>query len=113
MDLVASEIVRGLANPGRGRGKTIMKRRLPKKRNPPPLGNQMGSPGFGLHAEMGFSPRRFLWWLLTCFVVSCVFVGLWLCFVSHTDLQNAFIPATSITGVLTLLVAIPQLYKKP
>lgn len=108
MKIVGKEIVRGLANPKHGLGKTIMKRRVPKKRNPPPLGNEMGSAGFGLYAEMGFSPYRFFRWYFACFLLSCLFVVLWLYFISSKDLQNAFVPATLITGVLTIALAIQQ-----
>lgn len=100
------QMVFGLRNPAKGRGKKTMINMVPKKLNPPPFARKVKEPGWGLHAKMGFSWRRFRVCMIVCTVANAVFVALWLVYISHTDLQNAFVPATVTMGLLfgTLVV---------
>lgn len=69
MRAAGKQMVPGLMYPSKGRGEKTIISMLPKKLNPPPLRKEMGQVGWGLHAKMGFSQWRFLYWLffLLCF----------------------------------------------
>ncbi|KAF5651367.1 serine threonine kinase [Fusarium tjaetaba] len=101
------QMVFGLRDPRKGRGETTIISMLPNKRNPPPFSKRISEPGWGLHAKMGFSQRRFLAWLFLCIILGGIFVVIWLVFINPTDLQNAFIPsflfAALLTGAMGLL----------
>ncbi|KAF5539216.1 serine threonine kinase [Fusarium napiforme] len=102
------QIVFGLRDPKKGRGETTIIDMLPKKRNPPPFSKRISEPGWGLHAKMGFSQRRFLAWLLFCIILGGIFVVIWLVFINPTDLQNAFIPSFLFAALLTLAMGLLQ-----
>ncbi|KAF5599972.1 serine threonine kinase [Fusarium pseudoanthophilum] len=102
------QIVFGLRDPTKGRGETTIISMLPKKRNPPPFSKRISEPGWGLHAKMGFSQRRFLAWLLFCIILGGIFVVIWLVFINPTDLQNAFIPSFLFAALLTLAMGLLQ-----
>ena len=109
MRAAGEQMVFGLRNPKMARGETTIVRMLPKKINPPPFVKKMGQAGWGLHAKMGFSARKFLAWILVCVVINAIFVIVWLTKISSTDLQNAFVPATIVTAALTFGLAIIQI----
>ncbi|KAF5699322.1 serine threonine kinase [Fusarium mundagurra] len=102
------QMVFGLRDPKKGRGETTIVDMLPKKRNPPPLSKTISEPGWGLHAKMGFSQRRFLAWLCLCIVLGGIFVVFWLAFINKTDLQNAFIPTFLFAALLTVAIGLLQ-----
>ncbi|KAF5692856.1 serine threonine kinase [Fusarium denticulatum] len=102
------QMVFGLRDPKKGRGETTIIDMLPKKRNPPPFSKRISEPGWGLHAKMGFSQRRFLAWLAFCIVLGGIFVVLWLVSINPTDLQNAFIPSFLLAALLTLAMGLLQ-----
>ncbi|KAJ4199876.1 hypothetical protein NW767_007856 [Fusarium falciforme] len=82
---------------------------LPKKLNPPPLVKEMGQIGWGLHAKMGFSQRRLLYWMVFCLVFNVIFVVLWLVYINPTDLQNAFVPTFIATVAVTIGLGVVQM----
>lgn len=101
-------MVFGLRDPKKGRGETTIIDMLPKKINPPPLPKRISEPGWGLHAKMGFSQRRFLLWLFFCVVLGGIFVVFWLISINKTDLQNAYIPTFIFTALLTVAMGLLQ-----
>ncbi|EEU36747.1 uncharacterized protein NECHADRAFT_86595 [Fusarium vanettenii 77-13-4] len=109
MRAAGKQIVGGLRSPMKGRGDTTITAMLPKKLNPPPFAREMGQVGWGLHVKMSFSAWRFIYWLILCFVLNFVFVALWLVYITHTDLQNAFVPATISTAALTFGLFVIQM----
>ncbi|RKL01723.1 hypothetical protein BFJ71_g5052 [Fusarium oxysporum] len=102
------QMVFGLRDPKKGSGETTIIDMLPKKTNPPPFPRRISEPGWGLHAKMGFSQRRFLAWLLFCIVLGGIFVVVWLVFINPTDLQNAFIPSFLFATLLTIAMGLLQ-----
>ncbi|KAF5543944.1 serine threonine kinase [Fusarium mexicanum] len=102
------QMVFGLRDPKKGRGETTIIDMLPKKRNPPPFSKRISEPGWGLHAKMGFSQRRFLAWLCFCIILGGIFVAFWLAFINKTDLQNAYIPTFVIVALLTVAMGLLQ-----
>ncbi|KAF5968001.1 serine/threonine protein kinase [Fusarium bulbicola] len=102
------QMVFGLRDPRKGRGETTIIDMLPKKRNPPPFSKRISEPGWGLHAKMGFSQRRFLAWLSTCIIFGGIFVVFWLVFINKTDLQNAYIPTFVFVALLTVAMGLLQ-----
>ncbi|RBA18502.1 serine/threonine protein kinase [Fusarium proliferatum] len=103
------QMVFGLRDPKKGRGETTIVDMLPKKRNPPPFSKRISEPGWGLHAKMGFSQRRFLAWLVFCIVLGGIFVVAWLVLINPTDLQNAFIPSFLFAALLTIAMGLLQI----
>ena len=81
---------------------------LPKKRVPPDFKKTMRAMGWGMHAKMGYSAKKILWWLMFCVVFLVVSAAPWLIWVDHFDLQNAFMPGCTILAVLTICVAVAQ-----
>ncbi|EQB45854.1 fatty acid desaturase [Colletotrichum gloeosporioides Cg-14] len=108
MKLVGAQIVAGLRDPGAVRGQTEMVSMLPKKRVPPDFKKTMRAMGWGMHAKMGYSAKKILWWLMFCVVFLVVSAAPWLIWVDHFDLQNAFMPGCTILAVLTICVAVAQ-----
>jgi hypothetical protein len=102
------QMVFGLRDPKKGSRETTIIDMLPKKTNPPPFPRRISEPGWGLHAKMGFSQRRFLAWLLFCIVLGGIFVVVWLIFINPTDLQNAFIPSFLFATLLTIAMGLLQ-----
>lgn len=102
------QMVFGLRDPKKGRGETTIIDMLPKKTNPPPFSKKMSEPGWGLHAKMGFSQRRFLAWLIFCIILGGIFVVFWLIFISKTDLQNVYIPTFLFATILTVALGLLQ-----
>ncbi|PNP79455.1 hypothetical protein FNYG_07071 [Fusarium nygamai] len=102
------QMVFGLRDTKKGRGETTIINMLPKKSNPPPFSKRISEPGWGLHAKMGFSQRRFLAWLAFCIILGGIFVVLWLVFINPTDLQNAFIPSFLFAALLTVAMGLLQ-----
>ncbi|KAF5548340.1 serine threonine kinase [Fusarium phyllophilum] len=102
------QMVFGLRDPKKGRGETTIIDMLPKKRNPPPFSKRISEPGWGLHAKMGFSQRRFLAWLCFCIILGGIFVVFWLVFINKTDLQNAYIPTFLFAALLTVAMGLLQ-----
>lgn len=102
------QMVFGLRDPKKGRGETTIVDMLPKKRNPPPFSKRISEPGWGLHAKMGFSQRRFLAWLVFCIMLGGIFVVFWLIFINKTDLQNAYIPTFLFAAILTVALGLLQ-----
>ncbi|KAJ4046559.1 hypothetical protein NW753_009380 [Fusarium oxysporum] len=102
------QMVFGLRDPKKGSGETTIIDMLPKKTNPPPFPRRISEPGWGLHAKMGFSQRRFLAWLFFCIVLGGIFVVVWLVFINPTDLQNAFIPSFLFATLLTIAMGLLQ-----
>ncbi|SCV54173.1 uncharacterized protein FFB14_13510 [Fusarium fujikuroi] len=102
------QMVFGLRDPKKGRGETTIVDMLPKKRNPPPFSKRISEPGWGLHAKMGFSQRRFLAWLVFCIILGGIFVVFWLVFINKTDLQNAYIPTFLFATMLTVALGLLQ-----
>ncbi|KAG4277154.1 serine/threonine protein kinase [Fusarium proliferatum] len=102
------QMVFGLRDPKKGRGETTIVDMLPKKRNPPPFSKRISEPGWGLHAKMGFSQRRFLAWLVFCIILGGIFVVFWLIFINKTDLQNASIPTFLFVAILTVALGLLQ-----
>ncbi|CVL00390.1 uncharacterized protein FMAN_09853 [Fusarium mangiferae] len=102
------QMVFGLRDPKKGRGETTIVDMLPKKRNPPPFSKRISEPGWGLHAQMGFSQRRFLAWLVFCIILGGIFVIFWLVFINKTDLQNAYIPTFLFATLLTVGLGLLQ-----
>ncbi|KAK2692548.1 hypothetical protein QWA68_007421 [Fusarium oxysporum] len=102
------QMVFGLRDPKKGSGETTIIDMLPKKTNPPPFPRRISEPGWGLHAKMGFSQRRFLAWLFFCIVLGGIFVVVWLVFINPTDLQNAFIPSFLFATLLTIAMELLQ-----
>ncbi|CVL12815.1 uncharacterized protein FPRN_09895 [Fusarium proliferatum] len=102
------QMVFGLRDPKKGRGETTVVDMLPKKRNPPPFPRRISEPGWGLHAKMGFSQRRFLAWLVFCIILGGIFVVFWLIFINKTDLQNAYIPTFLFAAILTVALGLLQ-----
>ncbi|KAK2023907.1 hypothetical protein LX32DRAFT_570828 [Colletotrichum zoysiae] len=109
MKLAAIQIVNGLRDPKSVRGKKDMIRMIPKKTIPPDFQKRMGAYGWGIYAEMGWSLKRMLWWLVFCFVATSIFVVIWLACISKTDLQNAFVPSTIVLGVFTIVLGMAQM----
>ncbi|KAK2766330.1 serine/threonine protein kinase [Colletotrichum kahawae] len=108
MKLAAIQIVNGLRNPKSVREKKDMIRIIPKKTIPPDSQKRIGACGWGMYAEMGWALKTILWWLIFCFVSTSIFVVIWLACISKTDLQNAFVPATIVLGVFTLVLGLAQ-----
>ncbi|RKL28355.1 hypothetical protein BFJ72_g12586 [Fusarium proliferatum] len=108
MRAAGMEMVFGLLDPKKGRGKTTLIDMLPKKTNPPPFPRRISEPGWGLHAKMGFSRRRFLAWLFFCIILGGIFVVFWLVFINKTDLQNAYIPTFLFATMLTVALGLLQ-----
>ncbi|KAJ4316994.1 hypothetical protein N0V84_007589 [Fusarium piperis] len=109
MRAARKQMVLGLMYPSKGKGEKTIISMLPKKLNPPPLLKEMGQVGWGLHAKMGFSQWRFLYWLIFCLVLNVISVTLWLVCINSTDLQNAFVPAAILTAALTFGLAMIQI----
>lgn len=109
MKLAAIQIVNGLRNPKSVRGKKDMIKMIPKKTIPPDFEKRMGAYGWGMYAEMGWSLKKILWWLVFCFVFTSIFVVIWLACISKTDLQNAFVPTTIVLGFFTLVLGLAQM----
>ncbi|KAI1390684.1 kinase-like domain-containing protein [Hypoxylon trugodes] len=112
MQMAAIQMVTGLMYPKEARGEKTMITILPRKLVPPTVEKIMGAEGWGLHAKMGFSILKIARWFISCSILSVIFAGLWLGFVSNTDLQNAFIPTTVLFSIITLFLAIPQVMEK-
>lgn len=108
MKLVAAQIVSGLRHPDGVQGQTKMISLLPKKRVPPDFNKKMRKMGWGMHAQMGLSVKKMLWWLLFCVVSLIISAAPWLIWVDRFDLQNAFMPGSTILAVLTICVAVAQ-----
>ncbi|OBS29445.1 hypothetical protein FPOA_03381 [Fusarium poae] len=108
MRAIGLQMVFGLRDPKKGRGERSIIGMLPKKKNPPPFSRRISEPGWGLHAKMGFSQRRFIVWLLLCVVLCAAFVVLWLVFISKTDLQNAFVPSALGAALLVIPLGLLQ-----
>ncbi|KAF4940722.1 hypothetical protein CGCF245_v002279 [Colletotrichum fructicola] len=106
--LVAAQIVSGLRYPDSVRGQAEMISMLPKKKIPPDFNKTMRTMGWGIHAEMGFSAKKILWWLLFSFMFLILSAAPWLIWVDRFDLQNAFVPGGTILTVLMTCVAIAQ-----
>ncbi|KAF5644454.1 serine threonine kinase [Fusarium sp. NRRL 52700] len=102
------QMVFGLRDPKKGRGEKSIIYMLPKKKNPPPFSKRISEPGWGLHAKMGFSQRRFLAWLCFCIILGGIFVIFWLVFINKADLQNAYIPTFLFTTLLTVAMGLLQ-----
>lgn len=98
------QIVKGLGSPNAtaNPGDTTILDLLPRKTLPPAFEKKFQSVGWGLHATLWFSVRKFIWWFTATFSVHLVFIVLWMKYISETDLQNAFVPA----GVTTALIGI-------
>ncbi|SCO53165.1 uncharacterized protein FFMR_11394 [Fusarium fujikuroi] len=109
MRTAEQQMVFGLRDPKKGRGETTIIDMLPKKTNPPPFSKRVSEPGWGLHAKMGFSQRRFLAWLTFCIILGGIFVVAWLVLINPTDLQNAFIPSFIFAALLTIAMGLLQI----
>ena len=81
---------------------------IPKKTNTP-IDDQMGEEGWGLHAVQGYTLSKILVWIAALTILGLVFVILWLLLVDKTDLQNAFVPATFLSTMAFIGLAIPQI----
>lgn len=110
--LAAIQIVKGLMKPELGVGDKMIVNMLPKKQDPPTFIKNAGTAGWGIHAQLGFSVWRFIVWVLVCFIASTAFIIAWLVCINSTDLQNAFVPATTLTTVLTISLAVIQLWEQ-
>ena len=75
------------------------------------LDPRMGEEGWGLHAVQGFSLFKILVWITALTVLGLLFVLFWLLFVDKTDLQNAFVPATFLSTMIFLGLAVPQMLR--
>jgi hypothetical protein len=67
----------------------------------------MGAEGWGMHAIPGFSLRKIFPWVGAPFV-ELALVKLWLVQVGHQGLQVSLIPIASLTTMVFIALAIPQ-----
>lgn len=109
MAAAREQMISGLADPKRGKDETTNSM-LPQKLKPPPLAQEMGEQGWGLHVKTGIVLWKFLcWMILPPAIMSLIFMVLWLVYINPTDLQNAFVPATIVTALLALGLAVIQM----
>ncbi|KAI3555698.1 serine/threonine protein kinase [Colletotrichum abscissum] len=108
MKIAAVQMVAGLMDPKTARGEKIMTNMLPKKKIPPNLQRAMGMCGWGIYAQMGFSPKRILLWLIFCMILMLTFAIVWLICINSTDLQNALVPATIVLTTFTIILGVAQ-----
>lgn len=109
MRAASKQMVRGLMYPSKGKGETTIISMLPKKLNPPPLLKEMGQVGWGLHAKMGFSQWRFVYWLVFRVALNVISVTRWLVYINPTNLQNIFVPTATLTAAFTVGLAVIQI----
>ncbi|KAH6898373.1 hypothetical protein B0T10DRAFT_543346 [Thelonectria olida] len=108
MKAAAAQMVSGLMHPNRARGETDIVNMLPKKTNPPPFTKKVGEVGWGIHAQMGFSLRKFLVCSLVCLILCVIFAGLWIVYINPTDLQNALVPGFLTVAGIAIGLAVPR-----
>ncbi|GKT52316.1 uncharacterized protein ColSpa_12497 [Colletotrichum spaethianum] len=108
MKLAAVQMVAGLMDPKTARGEKTVMTMLPKKKIPPNFKREMGMCGWGIYAQMGFSVKKILWWLIFCMISMSIFAAVWLVCINSTDLQNAFMPATIVLTLFTIVLGVAQ-----
>lgn len=107
MRALSEEIRYGLKYPKSGRHDDAIIRELPRRKHPR-LTNALGTQGWGLHVAMGFSYRRFLWWMAACAALCVVYAALWLHFIDHTQVTTALAPPGIFLTLLTLALTVAQ-----
>ena len=111
MKLAAAQLIAGMRKPISPRehaGGTLAM--IPKRKNMT-LDHRMGEEGWGLHAIQGFSWFKILVWIAALTAFGLSFVLFWLLFVDRTDLQNAFVPATFLSTMIFIGLAVPQILR--
>lgn len=104
---LSEEIVSGLKDPRSGRDDKVIISELPRKQHPR-LPKAFGTPGWGLHIIMGFSYRRFLWWIASCFALCAVYAALWFHLVDNTQVTTALAPPGIMLTLLTMALTLVQ-----
>lgn len=111
MEIAAKQLIMGMDKPIRHQGQAVGTLAMIPKRTNLTLGHQMGEEGWGLHAVQGYSFKKILVWVIALTVLGLFFVFFWLLFVDKTDLQNAFVPATFLSTMIFMGLAIPQMLR--
>lgn len=104
---LSEEIVYGLKNPRSGRDENVIVSELPRKKHPR-LPKTFGTQGWGLHVTMGFSYRKFLWWMVSCSVLCALYAVLWFYFVNNTQVTTALAPPGIILTLFTMALTVAQ-----
>lgn len=109
MMALGQDIVAGLKDPKTGQKEdpVLIIRELPIKKHPP-LHQALGTQGWGLHVTMGFSCRRFLWWMASGIALCFVYAILWFHFVSNTQVTTALAPPGLFLATLSLVLSVLQ-----
>ena len=111
MKIASEQLITGMhkpINPRDHAGGTLAM--IPKRKNMT-LDYRTGEEGWGLHAVQGFSMFKILVWIIGLTILGLLFVFFWLLFVDKTDLQNAFVPATFLTTMIFIGLAVPQILR--
>ncbi|KAH7231617.1 uncharacterized protein BKA55DRAFT_581160 [Fusarium redolens] len=108
MMILAEELIAGLHDPKGAERGNYMVNALPKRKCPPPLPTLRGTEAWGLHAKMGFSAGRIVWWFTSSIIFLVAFATVWLATVDKTDVQTALTPGTVIITALTFILGIFQ-----
>lgn len=111
MKIAAKQLIIGMHKPINHRGQTVGTLAMIPKRKDMILDYRMGGEGWGLHAVQGFSLFKILFWVIALTVLGLLFVLFWLLFVDNTDLQNAFVPATFLSTMIFIGLAVPQILR--
>ncbi|KAK5690273.1 hypothetical protein LTR97_012462 [Elasticomyces elasticus] len=106
MIIAAKQIVAGMDRPEHGR--SLLTLPMVPKHLPAPQNANTSVECWGIHAVQGWSLRKIMCWIAGLNALGMTFVVLWLCFVSKTDLQNAFIPVTFFQTMIMIMIAVPQ-----
>lgn len=101
MEFLAKEIMLFLKYPEQSEERLVIDQ-LPSKINPPLLGTQRGTIGWGLYAEMGFSLKKFLWSLVVRKVMCVGFWATWIWYKGDAQITTAEQPATILMTTLSL-----------
>ena len=108
MKIAASELIAGMYQPKRGRGKRTTLIMIPKRIRVVSA-NGTSSEDWGMHGLQGFSLWKILAWIAFLTVVGLTIMIFWLTFVDKTDLVNAFVPFTFLGTMVMISLGVPQL----
>ncbi|KAF2966947.1 hypothetical protein GQX73_g6607 [Xylaria multiplex] len=111
MRKLGKTILADLERPDDGWGRRNVLNALPKRLVPPTLPRTYKTTGWGFHVRLGVNFLFVACWTVGLVMLGLAFVPFWLVLIDEKDLQNAFIPAStlfSIAGMLLVWVALMQ-----
>lgn len=106
---LSEDIVAGLRDPRiwNDENPDTIIRELPRKKHPR-LSKTFGTQGWGLHITMGFSCRKFLWWMACSSALCLLCAVLVFLFNKNTQVTTALAPPGIILTIVTVILAVLQ-----